>query len=42
MMIKKVPYTHLALYFLNNIELKADKETEIELLTTSKLANSIE
>ena len=27
LMIKKVPHTHMAKYFLENIELKADEET---------------
>lgn len=42
MMIKKVPFTHLALYVLNKIELTTDEETGIESLARSVLTKSIE
>jgi len=41
LMIKRVPHTHVAKYFLNEIEFKVDEETEIESLSTKQLADVI-
>ena len=42
LMIKKVPYTHVAKYFLDKVDLQINEETELETLSTKQLASVFE
>ena len=42
LMIKKVPHTHIAKYFLEKVDLHIDEETEVETLSTKQLATVLE
>ena len=42
LMIKKVPYTHMAKYLLDKVDLVTDEETGLANLSTSQLASILE